>query len=45
MRVDAIRDALLAEYDVDSTRCEEDLIHLLGELAAAGLVLVAEARA
>jgi hypothetical protein len=36
--VQQVRDRLLAEYDVDAGRCEADLIALLQELAAEGLV-------
>lgn len=38
-----IRDALLGEYDVDAERCERDLIELLGELLAQGLIAVENA--
>jgi hypothetical protein len=38
--VQAIRDALLAEYDVEPEHCEEDLLALLGQLAAEGLIEV-----
>jgi hypothetical protein len=34
----AVRDTLLAEYDVDAARCEADLLALVRDLAAAGLV-------
>lgn len=33
-----VRDALLAEYDVEPARCEADLLALLGDLATHGLV-------
>jgi hypothetical protein len=36
--VRAIRDALVAEYDVEPARCERDLLRLLEDLARAGLV-------
>ncbi len=36
-RIDAIRDRVLAEYDVDPGRCEADLISLFGELVRKGL--------
>ena len=36
--VEAIRDAILAEYDVEPERCERDLLELLGELSAAQLI-------
>jgi hypothetical protein len=38
--VKAIRDALLEEYDVEPDCCERDLLELLQELAAAGLIEV-----
>lgn len=37
-RVSEIRDALVDEYDVEPARCERDLLALLQELAAAGLI-------
>ena len=40
--VTAIRDALLSEYDVDSSRCERDLKALLDQLISRGLVQVLE---
>jgi len=36
----SIRDAVLAEYDVDAGRCERDLLELLETLAAEGLIEV-----
>jgi hypothetical protein len=36
--VKAIRDAVVAEYDVGSDRCENDLFHLIEQLEARGLV-------
>ena len=33
-----LRDALLAEYDVESDRCESDLRELLDKMGEAGLV-------
>ena len=36
--VQHVRDRLLAEYEVEAGRCESDLIALLQELAAEGLV-------
>ena len=39
----AIRDRLLAEYDVEPARCEKDLMTLLADLQAKGLVESAEA--
>jgi hypothetical protein len=41
-RVRAVRDALLAEYEVDAERCEGDLIQLLQTMADAGLVEVSD---
>lgn len=38
--VDEIREVLLGEYDVDSDRCERDLLALLQALAAEGLIEV-----
>ena len=35
-----IRDRIVAEYEVESERCEADLRELLGELHAAGLIEV-----
>jgi sulfur transfer complex TusBCD TusB component (DsrH family) len=42
IQVSAIRDALVAEYDVDPERCRRDLLALLQDLAARGLVEVRE---
>jgi hypothetical protein len=36
--VDEICNALVAEYEVDPARCREDVVRLLGDLAARGLV-------
>jgi hypothetical protein len=41
-RVRSIRDALLAEYQVEAERCESDLLQLLQDLRAAGLVAVSD---
>ncbi len=38
--VAAIRDAILAEYDVEPERCEQDLLALLSDLADNGLIEV-----
>jgi hypothetical protein len=38
-----LRDALLEEYEVDPEHCEHDILLLLQELAAAGLITVASA--
>ncbi len=40
-----IRDALLEEYEVDLDRCEHDLVVLLQDLAAKGLIEVKDATA
>jgi len=40
--VAAIREALVAEYDVEPDRCGHDLRALLGDLAARGLIEVTE---
>jgi hypothetical protein len=40
--VRAVRDALLAEYEVEAERCERDLITLLRTMAEAGLVEVSD---
>ena len=39
-RVHEIRDALLAEYDVEADRCEQELLALLQSMADAGLIEV-----
>ena len=39
-RVSAIRDAVTSEYNVEPSRCEEDLISLLESLLAEGLIEV-----
>ena len=38
--VDQIRDALVAEYEIDAPSCERDLLALLGDLAARELVTI-----
>jgi hypothetical protein len=40
--VRAVRDALLAEYEVDAARCESDLVTLVQAMAEAGLVEVTD---
>jgi hypothetical protein len=40
-----IRDVLLNEYDVEPERCEQDLLELLQQLAAEGLIEVRDERA
>ena len=37
-----VRDTIVREYDVDTDRCEQDLMVLLAELAAAGLIVVTD---
>jgi hypothetical protein len=43
--VEAIRDLLVAEYEVDAVRCEQDLLRLLHNMAALGLIQVTEGHA
>jgi hypothetical protein len=38
--IENIRDIILNEYDVDPQRCESDLLQLLQQLAAEGLIEV-----
>jgi hypothetical protein len=38
--VSAIRDAILAEYDVDRSQCESDVLRLLNRLHDEGLIEV-----
>jgi len=38
--IDEVRDAILAEYDVETGECEQDLMELLQELAEKGLIHV-----
>jgi Coenzyme PQQ synthesis protein D (PqqD) len=38
--VDEVLATLLAEYEVDAARCEQDLLALVGELSAANLIEV-----
>ena len=40
--VDAVREALLAEYDVDPEPCERDLMTLLHKLMSEGLIEVSD---
>lgn len=42
--VSDIRDAIVQEYDVEPERCENDLLGLLDELAAKGLVEIQPAK-
>lgn len=39
--VAAIRDAILAEYDVDANECEQDILALLADMATSGLIEIA----
>lgn len=39
----AVRDAVVAEYQVDAARCEADLLELLAALEAVGLIEVRHA--
>ena len=41
--VSEVRDAIVQEYEVESARCEQDLLRLLREMADRGLVVVTEA--
>ncbi|MCC7551749.1 MAG: PqqD family protein [Methanobacterium sp.] len=36
--INEVRDAILAEYDVEKDECEQDLLGLLQELAGKGLI-------
>lgn len=38
-----LRDALVREYDVDSERCERDLLELLEKLSIEGLIQISKA--
>lgn len=40
VRVEAVRDAVLARYEIDAAQCEQDVLGFLSELAAEGLVSV-----
>ena len=42
-RIEEILGALLSEYEVESSRCQDDLLALLKELQDKGLVLVSVA--
>jgi len=42
--VDEIRAALLKEYDVDEKQCERDLMALLNELLAEGLIEIRDTK-
>ncbi len=41
-RVAAIRDAILQQYDVAPDRCEHDVLNVLHQLAAEGLVEISD---
>jgi len=41
----AVRDKIIEEYEVEADRCEQDLLALLGELKAQGLIQVTETQA
>jgi hypothetical protein len=41
--LDTLRDAILAEYDVDPETCRQDTLAFVEELQAAGLVEVSDA--
>ncbi|HEY0606521.1 MAG TPA: lasso peptide biosynthesis PqqD family chaperone [Herpetosiphonaceae bacterium] len=43
--VAALRDAIMAEYDVDAERCERDLLALLNNLAEVQLIEVSDVAA
>lgn len=43
LAIRVIRDALLTEYDVEPERCQRDLLALLTEMTAAGLIEVGDA--
>jgi hypothetical protein len=36
--VDTIREAVMAEYDVDAETCDQDILAFLAQMQAAGLV-------
>jgi hypothetical protein len=42
IRVSEVRDAILAEYDVEPERCEADVLAFLRELAGKGLIEVTD---
>jgi coenzyme PQQ synthesis protein D (PqqD) len=43
IRVSAIRDAILQDYDVDAAQCEADVLDFLRQLAAEGMIEVKDA--
>jgi hypothetical protein len=40
----ALHDAIMAEYEVDAGRCEQDILALLSDLAAAQLIEITDVR-
>ncbi len=42
VEVSAIRDTLIEEFDVEPQRCEDELLTLLNDMAAAGLIRVSD---
>jgi len=46
VEISAVRDAILAEYEIDAGQCEKDLLAILESLEQAGLVVIShEAKA
>jgi coenzyme PQQ synthesis protein D (PqqD) len=43
IRVSAIRDAILQDYEVDPAQCESDVLDFLRQLAAEGMIEVKDA--
>jgi Coenzyme PQQ synthesis protein D (PqqD) len=43
--VSSVRDAILAEFEVEASPCERDVLDLLAKLAAEGLIQVRAAQA
>lgn len=44
-RVSQLRDTLVEEYEVDPARCERDLLDLLEQMRAEGLIEISQAAA
>jgi hypothetical protein len=44
-RVSQLRDTLVEEYEVDAARCERDLLDLLEQMRAEGLIEISQAAA
>ncbi|MBC7236964.1 MAG: PqqD family protein [Chloroflexi bacterium] len=42
IRIAEIREALLAEYDVDAERCQRELLALVKDMASSGLVKITD---